>query len=160
MNELYQEMTDVILEKIVNCNKEGTDLKFKQVLSLEIHLTMYEPLRGSSHIPLPPELSKKKATINMKNEDDQCFIMWSVTRALNIVDNHPEHIDINLIKATEKYNRDGITFPVNLGQINKFDKQSPTISVNILGYEKKNVNVLRKSENYKRENVVDLFTNK
>ena len=31
------------------------------------------------------------------------------------------------------------------------------ILINIFGYEKKKVNVLRKSANYKRENIVDLL---
>ena len=90
-------MTDGILEKIKNYDKLGTELKFKQVLSLEIHTAKYEPFGGSSYIPLPTELSKKKAIINLKNEDNECF-MWSVTRALNMVDNCPERIDIKLIR--------------------------------------------------------------
>ena len=69
LNELYHKMTDVILEKIVNYNKVGTDLKFKQVLSLEINIAEYEPLRGSSYIPLRPELSKKKAIEKLEKRE-------------------------------------------------------------------------------------------
>ena len=79
--------------------------------------------------------------------------MWAVTRALNMTDNHPEHIDTKLIKATENFNWDGFTSPVDLKQRDRFEKQNPTISVNVFGYEKKKVTILRKSETYKRENI-------
>ena len=49
--------------------------------------------------------------------------MWAVTRALNMTDNHTERIDTELIKATENFNWDGITFPVDLKQIDRFEKQ-------------------------------------
>ena len=72
--------------------------------------------------------------------------MWAVTRSLNMTDNHPERIDTKLIKATENFNWDDITFPVDLKQIDRFEKQNSTISVNIFDYEKKKVTILRKSE--------------
>ena len=56
----------------------------------------------------------------------------AVTRTLNMTDNHPERIDTKLIKATENFNWDGITFPVDLKQMDRFEKQNPTISVNVL----------------------------
>ena len=48
-----------------------------------------------------------------------------------MVYDHPECIEMKLLKATEKYNWDDITFLVNLQQINKFEKQNPIISVNV-----------------------------
>ena len=110
---------------------------------------------GSSYIPLP-EVANKKTVINLNNKDNQCF-MWAVTRTLNMTDKHPEHIDKKLIKAIANFNWDGITFPVDLKQIDRFEKQNPTISVNAFGYEKKKLTILRKTENYKRENIVDLL---
>ena len=158
VNDLYQKMADNILEKVVSYNKGGSNLIFKQILSLEIHTVLYESLGGSSYIPLPPELCNRKAIINLKNKDNQSF-KWIVTRASNMVYINPEHIDTKLIKSTKKYNWDGITFPVNLGQIDRFEKQNPVISVNVFGYEKKNVTILRKRKTYKRENIVDLLIN-
>ena len=111
---------------------------------------------GSSYIELPESLAKKKAVINLNNKDNQCFV-WAVTRALNMTDNHPECIDTKLIKATENFNWDGITFPVDLKQTDRFEKQNPTISIYVFGYEKKKVTIHRKSKTYKRENIVDLL---
>ena len=42
-------------------------------MSLDLHTVKYEPLGGSSYNPLPAFLAAKKAIINLKNEDDECF---------------------------------------------------------------------------------------
>ena len=49
----------------------------------------YVPLGGSSYIPLPEFLTAKKAIINLKNDDDDCF-KWPITRALNPAEEHSE----------------------------------------------------------------------
>ena len=79
----------------------------------------YEPLGGSSCIPLPAFLAAKKAIIIHKNEDDECF-KWAITRSLNPVENHPEHIDRKLRATSMVLNWEGLKFPVNLSDINKF----------------------------------------
>ena len=53
VNDLYQKMTDKILEGIAKYNKGGSNFIFKQILSLEIHTVQYEPLGRSSYIELP-----------------------------------------------------------------------------------------------------------
>jgi len=66
--------------------------QFRSVVSLEIKIIAHRPLRGNSYIPLPKKVTAKKAIINLKYEDDQCF-KWAVTRALNPVDVQEERID-------------------------------------------------------------------
>ena len=53
--------------------------------SLDLHTVKYEQLGGSSYIPLPKYLAAKKALVNIKNEDDECF-KWAIIRALNQVE--------------------------------------------------------------------------
>ena len=95
---------------------------------------IYKPLKGSSYIPLPPVLANKKAIINMKNEDDQCF-KWCVARALNPTDKDQERITKELRIQAEKLNWNEIKFPVSLNDIDKFERQNAGISVNVFGYE-------------------------
>ena len=70
-------------------------MKIPFSLSLDLHIVKYEPLGGSSYIPLPGFLAAKKAIINLKNEDDECF-KWTITRALNPVEIDSERTDIKL----------------------------------------------------------------
>ena len=84
ISELYDKMVDEIEEEIRKVDDEaggGSGWWFKDVIKLVLHTTKWEPLYGSSYIPLDPYLANKKAIINMKNEDDKCF-MWCVLRAL------------------------------------------------------------------------------
>ena len=154
LNELYNKMTGKVLENLATFQQLGSSWVFGKIDSLEIHTVEYVPLRGSSYIKLPKSLANKKAIVNPKNTDNKCF-MWAVTRALHPTEDHPERIDTTLIRATEKYNWDGITFPAALNQIGKFEKQNPTISVNVFGYEI-SVYPLRIRE-HERENQVDLL---
>ena len=79
----------------------------------------YVPLGGSSYIPLPKFLAAKKAIINLRNNDDECF-KWAITRALIPVEKNSERIDKKLRKKSEVLNWDGLKFPVNLSDFNKF----------------------------------------
>ena len=105
---------------------------------------------------LPGFLAAKKAIINLKNADEECF-KWAITRALNPVEKNYERIDIKLREQSEFLNWDGLKFTVNLSDINKFENHNSSISVNVFGYEKM-VYPLRMSEhNYKRESTVNLL---
>ena len=135
LDELYQKMTGKMLESLAAYQMQGSNWIFNSIIALEVHTVKYEPLRGSSYIKLPDVLAKKKAIINMKNKDDECF-KWCVTRALNPVTRDGERITKILRKQSEKYDWSGIEFPLELEGIDCFEKQNETISVNVYGYER------------------------
>ena len=66
-NELLSKMKETVLESLVNFERQGSNLRFHSVLSLDLHTVKYVPLGGSSYIPLPKFLAAKKAIINLKN---------------------------------------------------------------------------------------------
>ena len=138
-NETYDEMVDEIEEEMQKTRDAvGSGWRFERVIKLVLHTTRWEPLYGSSYIPLDPYLANKKAIINMKNEDDKCF-MWSVLRALYPKDNHPERIDSDLKSKQDSINIKGICYPVSLRDINRFEHLNPNISISILGYNKEDL---------------------
>ena len=135
-SELYNEMAQEIEEEIQKVqNAEGSGWMFLKVIKLVLHTTRWEPLYGSSYLPLDPYLANKKALINMQNEDDKCF-MWSVLRALYPKDNHPERIDKDLKSKQNSINMKGIHYPVDLKAIDRFETQNPNISISVVGYNK------------------------
>ena len=131
---VYNTFIQTIEEKIQNFNQRGSNWRFQRVLSLDVHFTDFIPLRGSTFLPLPKKIATKKAVINMKNDDDQCF-KWSVVRALNPVDVHPERITKELKDQSERLDWSGLKFPVDLKQIIIFEKFNPSISINVFGFE-------------------------
>ena len=89
---------------------------------MDIHLNTYEPLKGSSHIPLPKVIQSKKAIVNVKNkEDNECFKL-SITTAIYPSENHPEKICKQLKENSEKFNWDGINFPASFKDSEKFEE--------------------------------------
>ena len=135
-NEIYQEMIDEIEEEIQKVEQtEGSGWIFLEVENATLHIDKWDPLNAGSYIDLPKELKNKKALINMKNEDNKCFL-WCVLRALNPKDANYERIDKDLKSKEDTLNMDGITYPVDFRGINRFEKQNPDISISVLGYSK------------------------
>ena len=71
--ELYDTMVERILEKIATFLATESQIRFQSIIQLELYTVSYKPLRGETWIPLPKELAKKNAIINIKNKDNKCF---------------------------------------------------------------------------------------
>ena len=135
-SELYNEMVEEIEEEIQKVqDAEGSGWQFLKVIKLVLHTTRWEPLYGSSYMPLDPYLANKKALINMQNEDDKCF-MWSVLRTLYPKDKNPQRVDNDLKSKQDSINMKGIHYPVDLKAIDRFETQNPNISISVVGYNK------------------------
>ena len=138
-SDLYNEMVEEIEEEIQKVQEaEGSGWQFLKVIKLVLHTTRWEPLYGSSYIPLDPYLANKKAIINMKNKDGKCF-MLSVLRALYPKDKNAERIDNDLKSKQDIINMKGICYPVSLRAVDRFEHLNPNISISILGYNKENL---------------------
>ena len=134
--EVYSEMVDEIEEEIQKVKyAEGSGWRFKEIIKLELHTTRWDPINAGSYINLPPFLKNKKAIINMKNQDEECF-KWCVLRALNPKDTNPDRIDEDLKSKQDTLNMKGIRYPVNFRDIDRFESQNPNISISVLGYNK------------------------
>ena len=77
VNDLYDTMTEEVLEALASFQAKKTDSRFHSVIKLELRTAEYKPLRGETWIPLPKELAVKKAIINMNNKDNKCFVVCS-----------------------------------------------------------------------------------
>ena len=62
---------------------EGSGWIVDKIEAIHIKICNYDPLSGSSYIPLPPELiNSMKGFINLKNKDIECF-KWFHVRFIN-----------------------------------------------------------------------------
>ena len=137
VNEIYGEMLDEIEEEIQKVEQaEGSGWVFLEVENLTLHTDIWDPIKASSYIDLPKELKNKKAIVNMKNKDNNKCFLWCILRALNPKNEHPERINEDLKNKENTLNMEGITYPVSLKDINRFEKQNPDISISVLGYSK------------------------
>ena len=144
------------MESLAKFQRQGSNWRFRSILSLDLHTLKYDPLSGSSYIPLPAFLALKKTIINHKKKDDECF-KWAIKGALNPVEKHSERIDQNVRETSMVLNWEGLKFPVNLSDINTFENHNSSISVNVLGYENLVYPLRLSKHKYKRERTVNLL---
>lgn len=112
------------IRKIVNSFQEycrnGSMWKLSAVESITVNISRYQPVRGGSYIPTPKKIHTKKAVVNVKNNDNKCFV-WSVLAALHPVDKHSYRV--SQYKQYEKeLHVDNMTFPVITSDLKKFEK--------------------------------------
>ena len=116
------------------------------IMHLDIDFHQLELTRGASHIELPKWIAEKKAVINPKNEDEECF-KWAVVASLHheAIEKDPQRVS-KLRPFAEQYDWEGLEFPMALNKISKFEKRNPEIAVNVLFVSKKNIFIARRSE--------------
>ena len=156
LDKLIQISKDAIEGLIEGYQKAGSGWYFKEVERLEIHTVEYNPTKGSSYITLPSWISNKKAIVNIKNKDEKCFL-WCVLRYL-----HPKEDDAEYLKDLKKYefslNTKGISFPMKLKDISKFEKLNPDLpGINVFSNDDKMTIYPLRMANRSCKNTIDLF---
>ena len=125
VEKLIDKNVKKIIEDLEAFQKNGSGWYFKEVVNLEIHTNEYEPMKGSSYIPLPDWISNKKAIVNIQNKDQKCFL-WCILRYLYPKDSKDSRLT-DLKKYEFSLNTEGIDFPMKLKHISKFEKLSPSL---------------------------------
>ena len=152
VEELYKQSVDRMMENMAAFQNQGSNWIFDSIISFEIHTVKYAPLKGSSYLPLPSVLEKKKAIINIKNEkDNECF-KWCILRHLHPVIKNPQRVS-SLKKYVDELDMHGFDFPMKISDIGRFEKRN-NIYVNVFGFEEGKVYPLRFSQN---RDAVDLL---
>ena len=148
-----------VLRKIEELKPQdgNSGLVFDKLIEIRVNHGKYQPVRGASYIELPSWIKGKQACLNVKNEDEKCF-MWSILSALHPIDGkkHPELV-CKYSEFANELDFTGIDFPVKISDVAKFERQN-NISVNVFvpaGAEK-NVNPLHISK-LRSDRMVDLL---
>ena len=114
---------------------------FDEFLYLDVNFHQLNLMKGSSYLPLPDWLGRKKAIVNPHNDDEECF-KWSVIAVENAGMKDPQRVS-NLRKFTDNYDWSGLEFPVSIKDIGKFETRN-NISVNVLAVEGRDIYIHRK----------------
>ena len=145
-----------IIEKIEVYQKNGSGWYFREIIHLEIHTVDYNPMRGSSYIPLPDWIMRKKAIVSIRNKDEKCFL-WCVLRYLNPRDKNDFRLT-DLKQKENSLNTKGIVFPVKLKDISKFEKLNPDLSgINVFSVNERNKFYPLRMAQRDPQKTIDLF---
>jgi hypothetical protein len=99
-----------------------------RTLGLELNRSHLKVLKGSSYVELPEKIKNKKAIVNVKNNDEKCF-MWSILAALYPVKENPNRLN-NYTEYENELNFKNVSFPVSLTDIPRFEKLN-NLAVNV-----------------------------
>ncbi|KAI8129126.1 hypothetical protein CVS40_1221 [Lucilia cuprina] len=140
--ELFKENINSIVRQTEEFQCKGGSWSIVQLIKLELNLYRYQPLKGSSYIPLPSNIVKRHAIINVKNKDIYCF-KWALMAAIADLGQRPNkynvgnNINCEIIKFKGyTLNFKGLSFPLKLNDISIFEDNNPNISINVFGYDK------------------------
>ena len=135
-NEIVTAMIEHMAQQIENPALRNSKFVFDRVMHMDIDFHRLNLTRGSSYVLIPDWLMKKKAIINPKISDMECF-KWAVIAAMKWkeIGNNPEKVS-KLRRYEGEFNWSDIEFPVSFRDINKFERNDE-IGVNILAVESK-----------------------
>jgi hypothetical protein len=139
LEEIHEEIIGKLNEKIDNFVHLGSGWILNNFEKCFLTLLKYRPLKGKSYIELCDFLKNKKALINIKNEDNQCF-KWCIYAGLYPIKDHAERvsnyqkIEKDLLEKNEALKFDGIDFPVEVDKISKFEKMN-NIAINVFQFD-------------------------
>ena len=136
-------------QQIENPALRNSKFVFDRILHMDIDFHRLNLTRGSSYILLPDWVMKKKAIINPRNSDMECF-KWAIIAAMKWESIDRDHQRISKLKRyEEEFDWSGLEFPVCIRDINKFEIRNE-IGVNILAVEDRKIYICRRGKDYDR----------
>ncbi|KAL0895313.1 hypothetical protein ABMA27_011457 [Loxostege sticticalis] len=132
IDDFLTKLQETLDQKISEFEKKDSGWTVQNILNIDVNVNKFNPLNGSSYIDLPHDIKNKKAVINVKNSDFQCF-KWALLSALYPVNKSSDRVQ-SYTQHQNKLNFKGITFPVKLTDIHKIEKLN-NLSINVYGLE-------------------------
>src|SRR6266536_194432 len=135
INKAVLSMNEGIHRRIDRFTVGGSGWSVEEITRHFVSIAKYKPLAARSYIPLPGGIQNKKATINIQNEDNKCF-MYCLGRILdpNPEKDHLERVFKHLKSVCRDLGLYDIEMPVSMKDIPTIEKKF-NISINVFGHE-------------------------
>lgn len=126
----YEEnIKNVVLARVEEFEACGSGWTLAAITELSVNCNRYIGFHGRSYIKLPSYIENKKAVINVRNRDNECF-RWAVLSAL-----HEPKTNKGRVSNYETYRNElnfyQIKFPMDVSKIKRFEQLNPDISINV-----------------------------
>jgi hypothetical protein len=134
-NKIFYKSITEIENKINEFTERGSGWIIESINKVEIRVGIYKPLAGNCHVELPYGLKKKQAVLDLKNDDEYCFL-YAVIAGLFTFKNQRQKYTVKYYKNYIKnFNLKNIEFPMKIKEISKFEKQNQHLNLCINLYE-------------------------
>ena len=133
--EFLQILTDRIMEFNVKFIRDKSGLRLARVLKFTLKMMKYAPLEGRGWQPLPEFLSKKKAIINIKNNDERCFgyaLLYFLERE-NLPENDCDRVSFYKYELFQHHHLDTLPYPISPKDVHLYEDQLQ-ININVFSF--------------------------
>ena len=159
LQEALKNMRNDIGARILDMALYQSGLMVVKVIEIHMMYNKYNPTRAGKYINLPKWISLKKACINIKTKDEKCF-KYAIQCGYHKIyeKSHPENF-YHYKKIEDGLGFDGITFPANNNDIDKFEELNQNVSVNAFEVddEQEQIVIGRKLKNKDAKCHIDLL---
>ena len=126
-NETYQIASDRLSSLLSTFQDQGSGFSLRRLIGCHVNIATLDSVGGSSYIPLPAFIQSKKCCINVKNSNFFCFLY-----SLSYFRNPPKtklNKPYSYAEDIKNFNTSGLTFPMPINQIARFEKQNEDFSI-------------------------------
>jgi hypothetical protein len=136
LEQIISDHMNMLKDKIDTFLRGGSGFIVDHVKVIHLNITKYDPLHAGQWLPLPKALQRTSGLLNIKCSDNKCF-MWNC-----IAVSHPYPYNDEFKNEAAYYqqfeheiDQSGITWPMSLDQICKFEKLNDAYRVNVIAWE-------------------------
>ena len=101
---------------------------FQEIEEVILEIYKVNDIQASSYIELPGKYKDNKSIINIKNNDQYCFL-WCILAQLYPVESHKDRISKYIVHLN-KLNLKGLEFPMKVKDIPKFENLN-NLNINV-----------------------------
>ena len=127
-NLTQQDVHYSLIQKLDDEQLEGSGFVFQEIEEVILEIYKVNDIQASSNFELTPKYKKNQSIINIKNNDQFCFLWCILAYFFPVEDN--KNITSKYVIHMNKLNLKGLDFPMKVKDIPKFEKLN-NLNVNV-----------------------------
>ena len=136
---------NILMQKLDDEQLEGSGFVLNGIVNVILGIYKVNDIQASSWVELPEKYKNNKSIINIKNDDQFCFL-WCILAHLFPVEDHKNRTS-NYSMHTNKLILNGLEFPMKIKDIPKFENLN-NLNVNVFELTKTVLTPIHINTNY------------
>jgi len=134
-NKIFYKFINEIETKVNEFTERGSGWIIESITKVEIRIGVYKPIVGFCSTNLPYNLKKKKAVLDLKSDDNMCFLYSIIAGLFKFKTKHQKYTVSYYKEYFNRFNLKRVQFPMKLKDIKKFEKDNKHLNISINVYE-------------------------
>ena len=124
----YENVHNILMQKLDDEQLEGSGFVLNGIVNVIMEVYKVNDIQASSWVELPEKYKNNRSIINIKNDDQFCFL-WCILAYLYPVEDNKSRTT-NFSMHFNKLNLEGLEFPMKVKDIPKFENLN-NLNVNV-----------------------------